>query len=82
MPQIELGLPIDKRQGFIIRMCHKGLWLEVATLMDKSLDNGIKLFVISGVVEFVVTQRFIKVGLVEDHPMPTPFTSHSTSKGR
>jgi len=54
-------------------MYHKGLWLEAVTPMGKSSNDSIKLFIVSGVVEFRATQLLTKVGqglfgLDEDHP--------------
>ena len=73
------------KEGLVIRMYHKGLWLEIVTSMDKSLNDGIMFFAISIVVVSGATQLRTKACqglfiLVEITPMPTLPASHSTSK--
>jgi len=51
MPCIKLVLAIDVRQRHVIRMEYKGLGLKIMTPMFESLNNGIELLVIGGVVQ-------------------------------
>jgi len=55
-------LTIDIRQSLVIRIEHKGLGLDVMTLMFQSPNNGMEFLVIGGVVEPQTIQLLTKEG--------------------
>ena len=56
VPKIQLLLGMEVAQSFVIRVDNKFSRQQVMALMPKSLNDGIKLFVICGVLLLSVIQ--------------------------
>ena len=86
VPKIQLLLGMEVAQSFVIRVDNKFSRQQVMALMPKSLNDGIKLFVIYGVLLLSIIQLFIELSnwvvlLTKYSPYTIPEASHSTSKG-
>ena len=61
MPKIQLLLGLEIAQSFMIRVDNKFLRQHVMAPLPKSSNNGIKFFVISGVLLFSIIQFLTKI---------------------